>query len=271
MTKIKCAVIGVGYLGKFHAQKYASLPNVELVAVCDTDPDVCATIAAEYNIESINNHQQLLDRVEAVSIAVPTQQHYDIAKAFLNKGVHVLIEKPITHTVAQAEELVTIANKNELILQVGHLERFNPARLALEEYLDKPCFIESQRIAPFNLRGTDVNVILDLMIHDIDIIQSIVKSPIEHIDAHGTPILSKTIDIANVRIAFASGCVANVTASRISFKTERKTRIFQTDSYISMDFQHKKIVVLRGERNSSPVELSLLNFDLLQSSLIRKN
>ena len=248
MTKIKSAVIGVGYLGKFHAQKYSVLPDAELVAVCDTDPKICEDIAKKYTVEAVTDYHALLDKVDAVSIAVPTRQHYEVARAFLDKGIHVLIEKPITHTVAEARKLIEIANKNHLVFQVGHLERFNAARLALEKFLDSPCFIESHRIAPFNLRGIDVNVILDLMIHDIDIIQSIIKSPIKNISAHGSPILSDSIDIANVRIEFANACVANVTASRVSFKTERKTRIFQTDSYISVDFQHKEIHVFHKDK-----------------------
>jgi len=248
MAKIKCAVIGVGYLGKFHAQKYTALPNAELIAVSDIDPQTCAHIAAEHSVEAVVDYQSLLGKVDAVSIAVPTRQHYKVAKAFLSKGTHVLIEKPITHTVAEATELIEIANHNNVVFQVGHLERFNAARLALKEFLDSPCFIESHRIAPFNLRGIDVNVILDLMIHDIDIIQSIIKSPIEKISAHGVPILSESIDIANVRIEFANACVANVTASRVSFKTERKTRIFQANSYISVDFQHKEIHVFRKDK-----------------------
>lgn len=245
MSFIKCAVIGVGYLGRFHAQKYAMLPNVELVGVCDRNQEACNAVARELSVSAFYDYHDLFGKVDAVSIAATTNQHYAIAKECLVAGLHVLIEKPITETVAQANELIALAKEHGVKLQVGHLERFNSARLALEEYLDKPLFIESQRLAPFKPRGTDVNVILDLMIHDIDIIQAIVKSPIVHIDAQGSPILSKAIDIANARITFANHCVANITASRISFKMERKTRIFQQDSYISIDYQNKEFALFK--------------------------
>lgn len=245
MSKIKCAVIGVGYLGKYHAQKFAILPDAELVAVCDVDLVAAKATAAELNVEIYSDYRQLFGKVDAVSIAATTNQHYQIAKDCLLSNIHVLIEKPITETVEQAQELVAIANERKLKLQVGHLERFNSARIALDEYLEQPLFIESQRLAPFKPRGTDVNVILDLMIHDIDIIQTIVNAPIVHIDAQGAPILSSNIDIANARITFANNCVANVTASRISFKVVRKTRIFQANSYISIDYHNKKFAVFQ--------------------------
>jgi predicted dehydrogenase len=243
MRKIKCAVIGVGYLGRFHAQKYALLDEVELIAVCDVNQTASTKVAEELHVSAYQNYQDLFGQVDAVSIAATTKEHYAIAKECLMQGIHVLIEKPITETVAQAEELIALAKKHGAKLQVGHLERFNSARLALDEYLGTPLFIESQRLAPYNPRGADVNVILDLMIHDIDIIQTIVHSPIKHIEAQGAPILSSSIDIANARITFENQCVANVTASRISFKTARKTRIFQADSYISIDYQEKQFAV----------------------------
>ncbi len=253
MSKTRIAVIGVGYLGKFHADKYAQHPDVELIAVCDVNQDTANAIAKKHKIKAVSDYRELLGLVDAVSIAVPTIMHHEIGKIFLENNVHVLIEKPITQTVAEASELIEIAKRNNLVFQVGHLERFNSATLALDGYLDDPRFIESNRLAPFNPRGTDVNVVLDLMIHDIDIIQSIIKSPIKHIDAHGAPILSEYIDIANARITFENGCVANVTASRISFKTERKTRIFQPNSYISIDFQNKKFAVFnKGEGEMFP-------------------
>lgn len=245
MNKIKCAVIGVGYLGKFHAEKYAKLPHAELVAVCDTNPQTAEYIAQQYNTKGVNNYQSILGDVDAVSIAVPTCNHYEIAKAFLTSGSHVLVEKPITSNLNQAMELIKLAQQNNVILQVGHLERFNAARQALDKHLKTPYFIESQRISPFTNRSLDANVILDLMIHDIDIIQGIVSSPIKSIDAQGAPVLSDSIDIANARINFDNGSVANVTASRISFKTERKTRIFQENSYITLDYQHQKIYVFQ--------------------------
>lgn len=245
MNKIKCAVIGVGYLGRFHAQKYLMLDNVALVAVCDVNVDICTAVAQELQVQACFDYRELFGQVDAVSIAATTNTHYDIARYCLAQGIHVLIEKPITETVAQAEELIALAATYNAKLQIGHLERFNAARLALDPYLERPLFIESHRLAPFNPRGTDVNVILDLMIHDIDIIQTIVHSPIKHIDAQGAPILSKSIDIANARITFENHCVANVTASRISFKTERKTRIFQENSYISIDYHTKQFAVFQ--------------------------
>ena len=253
MPKIKCAVIGVGYLGRFHAQKYAMLENVELIAVCDVNLDVCEAVSKELHVPAFSNYRDLFGKVEAVSIAATTIEHYAIARDCIMQGIHVLIEKPITETVQQAEELIALANKHHVKLQVGHMERFNSARLALDAHLEKPLFIESHRLAPFNPRGTDVNVILDLMIHDIDIIQTIVHSPIKHIDAQGAPILSKSIDIANARITFENQCVANVTASRISFKTERKTRIFQENTYISIDYHNKQFAVFqKGEGEMFP-------------------
>ena len=243
MSKIKTAVIGVGYLGKFHAQKYAQLESSELVAVCDASLEIAQAIADEHDVPAFTNYHDLIGKVDAVSIVVPTQKHYEVAKVFLENKIHVLLEKPITSTVAEAEELVKIAEQNKCVFQIGHLERFNPAVLALENELKQPLFIESNRIAPFNPRGADVNVVLDLMIHDIDIILDFARSPVKHIDANGVAVISKEIDIANARITFENGCVANVTASRVSMKSERIMRIFQHDAYISIDFQNKKLSV----------------------------
>jgi predicted dehydrogenase len=188
-----------------------------------------------------------------VSIAVPTLYHYEVAKFFLENGVHILLEKPITNTLEEAGELIKIARKKNLVLQVGHLERFNPVILALDGVIKEPRFIESTRIAPFKSRGTDVNVVLDLMIHDIDIIQYLVRSPVKQINSIGAPVFTSEEDIANARIEFENGCVANVTASRISLKSERRMRIFQSDAYISLDFQHKKVAVFRkGEGEMLP-------------------
>jgi predicted dehydrogenase len=242
---IRSAVIGVGYLGKFHAQKYAQQPNSKLVAVCDTNLATAQALAAQLGTRAVDNIDALLPEVDALSIVVPTQQHYHIAKKCLLAGKHILLEKPMTTTVAEAQELVDIATEKNLVLQIGHLERFNPAILALENVLSTPMFIESHRVAPFNPRGADVNVILDLMIHDIDIILDIVDADVTHIDAKGVAVLSKDIDIANARIKFANGCVANVTASRAGMKSERKMRVFQHDAYISVDFQNKKLGIHR--------------------------
>lgn len=269
---LKCAVIGVGYLGRFHAQKYKQLQQVELIGVCDVNQEAAQNVANELNVNAYTDYTDLFGKVDAVSIAATTNQHFQIAKEFIKNGIHVLIEKPITETVAQADELIQLAEQHQIKLQVGHLERFNSARLALEPFLSKkPLFIESQRLAPFNPRGTDVNVILDLMIHDIDIIQTIVGYPITHIDAQGAPVLTAAIDIANARITFANQCVANVTASRISYKTERKTRIFLSDSYISVDYHNKKLAIFeKGKGEMFPgvpdikqEELSFSNSDAL--------
>jgi len=241
MKTLKTAVIGVGYLGKFHAQKYHALKNSDLISVCDNDIENAKNIAEDLECEYTNDYKSLLGKVDAVSIVVPTQLHFDVAKEFLENGCDVLVEKPITSTLEQAQQLVDIAKANNRILQVGHLERFNPAMLALKDTLSTPLFIESHRVAPYNPRGADVSVILDLMIHDIDIILDIVDSKVTSISANGVKALSNDIDIANARLEFENGCVANVTASRASLKSERKMRIFQDETYINLDFQNKTL------------------------------
>lgn len=253
MSRLRAAVIGVGYLGNFHAQKYAALEGVELVGVVDADLARAAEVAAACGCRSFTDYRDLIGKVDAVSVVVPTQYHFEVAREFLAAGVHVLIEKPITVTIEQADELIKLADANKLVFQVGHLERFNPVMLAAEEVLNEPLFVESVRIAPFKPRGTDVNVVLDLMIHDIEIIQHLVKSPVAKIDAIGAPVFTGEEDIANARIAFENGCVANVTASRISLKSERKMRIFQRDAYLTLDFQNKKVLVAKkGEGELLP-------------------
>lgn len=254
MTKpIRAAVIGVGYLGRFHAQKYAALEGTELVAVVDADPATAQGVADELGTRALTDPSELLGEVDAVSIVVPTGLHHPIARDFLNRGVHVLLEKPITNTVQEADELIALAEARGAVLQVGHLERFNAAVLALEEVLDGPMFIESHRLAPFKPRGTDVSVVLDLMIHDLDIIQNLVRSPVSRIDANGVSVLTDEVDIANARLQFENGCVANVTASRVSMKGQRKMRLFQHDAYISVDFQDRILSVHRkGDREASP-------------------
>ncbi len=222
MQKIRAAVIGVGYLGRFHAQKYAQAAGCELVAVADSRPEAREPLAAELKTRAVSDYRTLLGSVDAVSVATPTPTHFAIAREFLEAGGHVLVEKPITDTPAQARELIALAARVRRVLQVGHLERFNAAILAAEPHLRSPRFVECHRLAPYRERGTDVNVVLDLMIHDIDIVQTIVGAPITAIDAIGTPVFSEGIDIANARIHFANGCVANATASRVSLKTERK-------------------------------------------------
>ena len=245
MQPVRTAVIGVGYLGRFHAQKYASLPDSRLVAVADSQPEARARVAAETGCTAVADYRALLGEVEAVSIATPTPQHHEIARQCLERGLHVLVEKPITETPGQARELIEIARRLGRVLQVGHLERFNAAILALAGTLGEPRFVESHRLAPFKERGTDVNVVLDLMIHDIDLIQSLVGAPIESIDAVGTSVFSAGLDIANARIRYANGCVANTTASRVSLKTERKLRLFQDDAYVSIDLQQKVLTIVR--------------------------
>jgi len=225
-------------LGKFHAEKYASLPDCELVAVVDINEAAAKEVAEKHGATALTDYQSLLGEVDAVSIVVPTTLHHKVSRDFLNAGAHVLVEKPITVTVAEADELIAIAKAGNLIFQVGHLERFNPAVLGLDKE-EKPLFIESHRLSPFNPRANDVSVVLDLMIHDIDIILALVDSEVERIDASGTAVLTQGTDIANARLLFKNGCVANVTASRISMKMERKMRMFRPSSYVSVDFQNR--------------------------------
>lgn len=275
MEMIRSAVVGVGYLGQFHAEKYAQLANTQLVAVVDLDRERATAVAGKTGAQAFADYREILNRVDAVSIVVPTQCHYEVAKAFLEKGVHVLLEKPITTTLAEADELIRIASARKVVFQVGHLERFNPVVVALDGIVKQPGFIESIRIAPFKPRGTDVNVVLDLMIHDIDIIQNIVGSKVEQISSIGAPVFTEEEDIANARIQFANGCVANVTASRISLKSERKMRIFQPDAYISVDFQNKTFAVFRkgngemfpGIPNVTKEEQSFDQTDALKSEI----
>lgn len=242
---IRAAVIGAGYLGRFHAQKWASLAGCELIAVADPVAAAREAVAKELGVAAVADWRELLTRVDAVSIVTPTPLHHSIARACLEAGVHVLVEKPITTTVAEAEDLIRVAEAHRRVLQVGHLERFNEVVKAIEGVIGAPRFVESARLAPFKQRGTDVSVVLDLMIHDIDLIQSIVRSPIESIDAIGSRVFSDDLDIANARIRFASGCVANVTASRVSLKAERKMRIFEDEAYLSIDLQQKILTVIR--------------------------
>src|SRR5258708_36217551 len=213
---IRTAVIGVGHFGRLHAEKYAGLSGSKLVAVADENPARAAEIAGAFGVDAVEDYRQLFGRVDAVSIAVPTAQHHPVARSCLEAGLHCLVEKPISESLPQADELIRLARERRLILQVGHLERFSAARAALEGKIQEPLFVECNRIAPFKPRGTDVSVILDLMIHDIDLILELVKAPIVELDAVGVPVLGDHEDIANARLVFANGCVANVTASRIS-------------------------------------------------------
>jgi predicted dehydrogenase len=250
---LRAAVIGVGYLGRFHAQKYRELPNVELLAVVDHSLEAAQKVAAELGTEALTDYRDVLGKVDVVSVVVPTPLHFDVAAAFLKHGVHVLVEKPITETIVQAQTLIDLAKLRSCVLQVGHLERFNPAIQAAAKLISTPRFIESHRLAPFKQRGTDVSVVLDLMIHDIDLIQELVGQPLLNIDAVGAQVFSQDIDIANARLRFAGGCVVNTTASRVSLKQERKLRIFQDDAYLSVDLQQKILTVIR-KREPGPVE-----------------
>ncbi len=245
MEQIKAAVIGVGYLGRFHAQKYAQSPRCRLEAVVDARAEAREQVAAELGTRPLADYRELLGKVDAVSVVTPTPAHFAIARDFLLAGAHVLVEKPITETPREARELIDLADRCGRVLQVGHLERFNSAILAAEPYLRSPRFVECHRLAPYKERGTDVNVVLDLMIHDIDLVQTIVGAPVVTIDAIGTPVFSEAIDIANARIRFANGCVVNATASRVSLKTERKMRLFEDDAYLSLDLQQKILTLIR--------------------------
>ena len=236
MEKLSVGVIGVGHLGKLHSKMFNQINNCELVGVFDSNPEQAKLVAEEFGVKHFNSIDELLSKVKAVSIAATTSAHHEVAKKCFEKNINVFVEKPITATIEQGEELVKIANEKKLKFQVGHIERFNPGLLSLESFISDPMFIQSDRLAQFNPRGTDVAVVLDLMIHDIDIILSFIKSDVKQIDANGVAVVSDHIDIANARIQFENGAVANVTASRISQKKMRKMRIFQKDHYISLDF-----------------------------------
>ena len=255
--KLRAAVIGVGYLGRFHAQKYAALSDVELVGVVDVFPETARRVAQELGVAAFTDYRELLGahgskdaKVDLVSVASTTETHHAVARDCLAAGVHVLAEKPITVTVAQADELITLADARHLVLQVGHLERFNPAWLAVKDKIKRPVFIEGHRMAPFKARGIDVSVVLDLMIHDLDLILPLVDSPVSDLRASGVSVLTDGIDIANARIEFANGCVANLTASRTSTASLRRLRIFEHHEYISVDFGERRVVISRKREGS---------------------
>jgi predicted dehydrogenase len=243
--RLRLGVVGVGYVGELHAQKYASMEDIDLVGLADIDFERAKDIARKYNTKAFNSHAGLLPYVDGLSLAVPTTSHFEIGHDILTHGTHLLVEKPITLNLGDADRLIEIAKKNNTILQIGHIERFNPAVIKMESLLSEPIFIESHRLNLFTKRGTDVDVVLDLMIHDLDIILHLVNSRIKEIDAVGMPIVDDKIDIANVRIVFANGTVANLTASRVSDESLRMIRIFQPDSCISVDYGKRKISVTR--------------------------
>jgi predicted dehydrogenase len=245
MTPVRTAVVGCGHFGRFHAEKYAALAAAELVAVVDCELERAQALGAPLGVEAFSDVGELAGRVETVSVVVPTRAHFAVARRLLDMGLHVLVEKPIAATLEEADALIALAEERGVVLQIGHLERFNAALLALADVLKEPLFIESHRLAPFKPRGTDVDVVLDLMIHDIDLIQQLVGRPLANIDAVGVPVLSGEDDIVNARLHFEGGCVVNVTASRVSLKSERKMRLFQRDAYLSIDFQAGEATIAR--------------------------
>ncbi len=264
MKPLRVGVIGVGYLGKFHAEKYARMDGVELAGVVDIIPERAKGIAKRHGTAPYTDYRDLMGQVDAVSVAVPTPLHFPISRDFLENDVDVLIEKPITETLEEADALIKIADSGGPIIQVGHLERFNPAVIALREVVTYPLFIESHRLHIFRERGTEVDVVLDLMIHDLDIILNFVKSEVKSVHAAGVPVVSSRVDIANARLVFKNGCVANITASRISLKDMRKIRIFQKDTYVSVDYANHDITIIR--KNGKGIELPIPGMSLQRSS-----
>jgi predicted dehydrogenase len=244
---VRAAVVGAGYLGRFHAEKYAAHPGARLVAIVDTDGERARALAARLGTEALTDRRALRGRIDCASVAVPTRAHFEVARDLLDMGVDVLVEKPLTGTIAEGRALVELAEGRGRVLQVGHLERFNPAVLALDAVVTRPRFIECHRLASFSERGTDVDVVLDLMIHDLDVVLSLVPSEVRSVEAVGVPVLSRSVDIANARLRFADGCITNLTASRVSMKRERKLRIFQEDAYLAVDYDARRVRICRRE------------------------
>ena len=242
---VRAAVVGVGHLGRFHAEKYAALPEATLVAVVDRDAARARTVADALGVRAFTEHRALVGLVDCASVAVPTNDHAAVACDLLAAGIDVLVEKPLASTVAEGAAIVRAAEQAGRLLQVGHLERFNPALRAAAEVVTRPRFLECHRLAPFVDRGTDVDVIHDLMIHDLDVIQSFVRAEVVAVESVGVPILTSSVDIANARLRFADGCIANVTASRVSLKRERKLRIFQPDAYVAIDYDQRTVRICR--------------------------
>ncbi len=259
---LNIAVIGTGHLGKIHTKLWKEVSTVTLIGIFDSNAQEAAVVADENGTTSFNTIEDAIKAADALSIVTPTVAHYEIAKLAIENGKHVFIEKPITTTIEEAAELIALAKKHQVKIQVGHIERFNPALLAIEKFIHKPMFFESHRLAQFKLRGTDVAVVLDLMIHDIDVILSLARSEVVQVDASGVAVVSDEIDIANARIKFASGAVANVTASRISQNPMRKLRIFERDAYLSVDFAAKSAEVFHLVGAEDPKENKSLVFNL---------
>ena len=264
-------VAGVGHLGALHVKMLSEIERVTLAGVFDINPTKAAAIAAEFGTTAYSTYDEFVDAVDAMTIATTTSTHYEVARTALLRGKHVFVEKPITQTTAEADDLNRIAKEKGVLIQVGHIERFNAAVLALEKYNIDPLFVESHRLAQFNPRGTDVAVVLDLMIHDIDIILSFVKSPVVKIDANGVAVVSDSVDIANARIQFESGCVANVTASRISQRKMRKMRLFQKDAYLSIDFLEKQAEVFRLVSDDEPQTKGAMMLGQIDSAKHKRN
>jgi predicted dehydrogenase len=239
--RVRVAVVGSGYFGRFHADHYARNDRAELVAIVDTDAERARAVAGEFGGEPVSDFGSIIGKVDAASVAVPTPQHYDVARALIGAGIHVLVEKPLTDSEETGRELTKLAEARKTVLQVGHIERFSSAYRTLSKMISQPLYFESYRIAPWKNRGVEVDVILDLMIHDIDMIIGLVGSPVAQVEAVGTPVLGRRIDIGNARITFESGCIANVTASRVSYKTERKMRVFARNQYLSCDLGEGRI------------------------------
>ncbi|MFK8298433.1 Gfo/Idh/MocA family protein [Capnocytophaga cynodegmi] len=245
MMRLKVGVLGAGHLGKIHLRLLKQSEKYELMGFYDSDQENAKKVSQEFGYQSFDSVEELVSVCDVVDVVTPTLNHFDCAEKIISEGKHIFIEKPIANTVEEAEKIITLAKKYNVKGQVGHVERFNPAFLAVRETITNPMFIEAHRLAEFNPRGTDVPVVLDLMIHDIDVILSVVKSKVKHISASGALVISQSPDIANARIEFENGCVANLTASRISLKNMRKSRFFQKDAYISVDFLDKKVEVVR--------------------------
>lgn len=260
---LKIGVIGAGHLGKFHLNNWAEIEDAQLIGFSDTDDTNAELVAQKYQLPKFENVQELIEACDAVDIVAPTSFHFELCEQAIKKGKHVFVEKPLANTMDEAKTLVKLAREANIKFQVGHVERFNPAYLALKNQVLQPMFIEVHRLAQFNPRGTDVSVILDLMIHDIDIILSLVKSNVNHISANGVAVMSDTPDIANVRIEFDNGCVANLTSSRISMKKMRKMRLFQKDAYIGIDFLEKKTEIIRL---NTPGDSNVFTFDIETNS-----
>ncbi len=257
---LKIGVFGAGHLGKIHIQQWQQVAEAELVGFFDPDDTQAEATFSKYQVPRFTDMERLIEQSDAIDIVSPTTSHYDIAKRCLLNGKHVFIEKPLAYTLDEGMELVQLVKEANVKCQIGHVERYNPAFLAVGEQLLQPMFIEAHRLAQFNPRGTDVSVILDLMIHDIDIVLSLVKSPVRRISASGVSVLSETADIANARIEFDNGCVANLTSSRISLKNMRKMRLFQRDAYIGIDFLEKKTEIIRMKADGMPA--GLMDFPL---------